>query len=463
MLDDQQIDFSSPGDIPSESGSPGAPPDPSATPPGYGDPSAGRLPPGREGGPSGYDAPGYAPPGSPGSGGPASPGYAPPGTTGGWSAASGPYGSAYGPRARHGRRPGRGFRAAVGVAIFAVLGIVTFMLVTWAIAASQATSLLNKATTAVDSSAGVDYVSTTTLGGGTTVPTTGDAGQNDGTQTDTEPTAFGTEQFDVLLASNQILYFEGNAPALEDQLGVPASAAPGLAGQWIFLTPGESPYSLLESGLTVPGAVMINDFTATSSGTVTGGDGTTLTEIDGDIGTNEIGTSANSTLATFKLDISPSTNLPTSLVVTDATGVGNTVTTFTNWGTPPSVNVPATAVAWLSLDTSPPPGGYGSQMTPSSSATALAIGGAPGSRRLTVPRRPFPRPSTTTTSLGSRRPSAGTSTTNCMPRSRADRSGTALGSSTTTSSCFSTWRLEGGPPRSPMTHSPSRGGCWSTT
>jgi hypothetical protein len=258
------------------------------------------------------------------------------------------------------------------VAIFAVLGIVTFSLVTCAIAASQATSLLNKATTAVDSSAGVDYVATTTLGGGTTVPTTGDAGQNDGTQTDTEPTAFGTEQFDVLLASNQILYFKGNAPALEDQLGVPASAAPGLAGQWISLTPGESPYPLLESGLTVPGAAMISNFTATSSGTVTGSDGTTLTEIDGDIGTNEIGRNASSAFATFKLDISPSTNLPTSLVVKDAVGVGNTVTTFTNWGTPPSVNVPATAVAWVSLDTSPPPGGYGSQMTPSASATATA-------------------------------------------------------------------------------------------
>ena len=304
MLDDQQIDLSSPGDIPAESGLPGAPPDPSATPPGYGHPF---------------------------------------------------------------RRPGPGFRAAVGVGIFAVLRIVAFIFVSCAIVASQATSLLNKATTAVDSSAGVDYVSTATLGGGTTKPTTGDAGQNDGTQTDTEPTAFGAEQFDVLLASNQILYFKGNAPALEDQLGVPASAAPGLAGQWIFLTSGDSPYALLESGLTASGAVMISYFTATSSGTVTGSDGSTLTEIDG-----EIGTSANSTLATFKLDISPSTNLPTSLVVTDAIGVGNTVTTFTNWGTPPSVNVPATAVAWLSLDTSPPPGGYGSQMTPSASATATA-------------------------------------------------------------------------------------------
>jgi hypothetical protein len=259
----------------------------------------------------------------------------------------------------------------VGVAIFAVLGIVTFILVN-AIAAFQASSLLNEATAAVDRSGGVDYVSTTTLGGGTKMPTTGDAGQNDGTQTDTELTAFGTEQFDLLLASSQVLYFRGNAAALEDQLGVPASAAAGLAGQWISLVSEDSPYALLESGLTVPGAVTINDLTATSSRTVTGSDGTTLTEIDGKIGTNEIGTNATPTLATFRLDISPGTDLPTSLVVTDAVGVGKTVTTFTNWGTPPSVDVPATAVAWLSLDTAPPPGGYGSEMTPSAAAAATA-------------------------------------------------------------------------------------------
>jgi hypothetical protein len=61
----------------------------------------------------------------------------------------------------------------VGVAILAVLGVVAFIVVTYGIAASQATSLLNKATAAVDRSAGVDYVSTTTLSGGRRVPTTG--------------------------------------------------------------------------------------------------------------------------------------------------------------------------------------------------------------------------------------------------------------------------------------------------
>jgi hypothetical protein len=280
--------------------------------------------------------------------------------------------SASGSRTRHGHRSGWALRAVVGVAILAVLGVAAFIAVTYGIAASQATSLLNKATAAVDSSAGVDYVSTTTLSGGRTAPTTGDAGQNVGAQTDTEPTAFGTEQFDVVLASNQFLYVTGNAPALEDQLGVPATEAPGLAGQWIWLEPGNSPYPLLASGLTVPGTLMISDFTATSSRTVTGSDGTTLTEIDGDIGTNQVGNNASSPIATFTLDISPSTDLPTSLVVTDASGVGHTVTTFTNWGTPPAVTVPATAVSWLSLDTTPPPGGYGSQMTPAAFATATA-------------------------------------------------------------------------------------------
>jgi hypothetical protein len=58
----------------------------------------------------------------------------------------------------------------------------------------------------------------------------------------------------------------------------------------------------LESGLTVPGAVMLSDLSADSSETVTGSDGTMLTEIDGYIGTNEIGV-ANSTLATFRDEV----------------------------------------------------------------------------------------------------------------------------------------------------------------
>ncbi|MGA3184390.1 MAG: hypothetical protein ABSE52_07320 [Candidatus Dormibacteria bacterium] len=47
---------------------------------------------------------------------------------------------------------------------------------------------------------------------------------------------------------------------------------------------------------------MLSDLSADSSETVTGSDGTMLTEIDGYIGTNEIGV-ANSTLATFRDEV----------------------------------------------------------------------------------------------------------------------------------------------------------------
>ena len=361
-MGNQPFDPSQPGGLPSQPGGF----------PGSSDPGAGWAPPGW----GSQGVPGATPPGwgSPGAPGAMPPGWGapPPSSPSPWggSGSSGWSGQYPPPGVPAGNRAGKVIAVFLGVVLIAAAVGIPVFLVTRQSPAAQASSLYEKSMKVAGSSAGFHYVSTWTGGGEPVTTYAGDAGQNDGTQTDTDPTAFGTEQFDVLLASSQILYFKGNVPALEEQLGVQMSAAPGLAGQWISLTPGESPYPLLESGLTVPGAVMISDCIATSSRTVTGSGGTTLTEIDGSFGITIDG--ANSTVATFRLDISPSTDLPTSLVVTDAVGVGNTVTTFTNWGTPPPVNVPATAISWLSLDTSPPPGGYGSQRTPSASATATA-------------------------------------------------------------------------------------------
>ena len=352
---------------------PGAPPDPNAVPPGYSDPSSGWLPPGWEGGPSGYDAPGYTPPGTPGGGGQLPPGYGPPGppgggqippgypppgTPGGWSGFSGSYGWGSG-------RRGRGVVGGSVLALIVIVIVIVFVIVSGSSGSSQATNLFNNSMTAAGNSSGVDYVSTWTGGGEPTATYSGVAGQNDGTQTATDPTDFGNEQFDVLLASNQTLYLEGNVAALEDELGVSASGAPALAGKWISLSTSDGPYSIEESGLTVSTEAGLGDFTATSSETVTSG-GATLTEIDG-----TIASSSDSEGATVVMDVSPSTDLPTSEVITYSDGTVNT-TTFTNWGTAPSVNVPATAVAWSTLTTSPPPDGYGSGETPSASAAATA-------------------------------------------------------------------------------------------
>jgi hypothetical protein len=63
------------------------------------------------------------------------------------------------------------------------------------------------------------------------------------------------------------------------------------------------------------------------------------------------------------LDLVTASAIPLSYVAgfTAANGTaGTSTTTYSQWGTAPSVSAPSGAVAWSSLVTSTPPGGYGS-------------------------------------------------------------------------------------------------------
>jgi hypothetical protein len=254
----------------------------------------------------------------------------------------------------------------IGVLFIAAAVLIPVVLLHNSGQASQAASLYKKSTQAAGNSAGFHYVSTWTGGGEPTTTFSGDAGQNDGTQVIDEPTDFGTEQYDVLLAPDQTVYLEGNAPALEDELGVSVTAAPGLAGRWVSLQPADGPYDEEESGLTVGSEVGVPGFVASSTQTVNGAGGAKLTEISG-----TVPATSDAPSATADVDVSPGTDLPTSMVVTYSDGTVNTVT-FSDWGTAPTVALPATAVAWSSLTTSAPPDGYGSGETPKPGATAPA-------------------------------------------------------------------------------------------
>ena len=230
---------------------------------------------------------------------------------------------------------------------------------------SQASTLFSQAMTAAGNSAGVHYASQWT-GGGAPTTFSGDAGQNDGTQVVTEPTDFGTEQYDVVLAADQTLYVEGNAAALEDELGVTAAAAPGLAGKWISLQTADAPYNEEEGGLTVDSEVGIPGFKAGSTEPVTGAGGTTLTRIEGTVPAGD-----GFPAATVQVDISPATDLPVTIVVSYGDSGVDTIA-YSQWGTAPSVTVPSGAVAWSSLATSEPPDGYGSGETPTAGPSPAA-------------------------------------------------------------------------------------------
>ena len=326
-------------------GSQGAP---GATPPGWGAPGApGAMPPG-------WGAP---PPPAP-SGGPGS---------SGWSGQYPP------PGVPSGNRAGKFIAVLLGVVLIAAAVGIPVFLVTRQSPAAQASSLYKKSMKVAGNSAGFHYVSTWTGGGEPVTTYAGNAGQNDGTQVIIEPTDYGNEQYDLLLAPDQTLYFEGNAPALEDELGVSVSTAPGLAGHWVSVQPADGPYEAEQAGMTVASELGITGFVATSTEQVTGAAGAKLTRITGTMPASDY-----SSGATVRVDISPSSDLPASIVMSFSDGTVNTMT-FTGWGTAPSVPVPAGAVAWSTLSTSTPPDGYGSAETPTPGPTPTPSASGVGS------------------------------------------------------------------------------------
>ena len=231
-------------------------------------------------------------------------------------------------------------------------------------AAAQASALYTQALAAAEQSAGFSYSATSSSGGTTLMTVTGAAGQDDGTQVFNQTTAYGDEQFSLVLASNQTVYFQGNAAAVEDQLGVSAGAAPAVSGEWVSVQIGDGPYKDLEVGITVGSQLSESPLDGTSTESVTGSGGTQLTRI---LGT--VPETSTAPAGTAHLDISPATHLPASYVVSYSGGGGTETETFSAWGTAPSVTAPSTAIAWSTLTTSEPPQGYCSGQTPTAAPT----------------------------------------------------------------------------------------------
>jgi hypothetical protein len=351
-MGNQPFDSSQPG---------GVPPQPGQFP-GSSDPGAGWAPPGW----GSQGAPGATPPGwgSPGAPGAMPPGWGapPPSPPSPWGGpgSSGWSGQYPPPGVPSGNRAGKVIAVFLGVILIAAaVGIPVFLL-TKQSPAAQASALLKQAMQAGEKSAGFQYVDTWT-GGGSTATFSGEAGQNDGTQQITQTTGFGNEQFQVVLAPDQTLYFKGNVAALEDQLGVSSSAAAGLTGTWISSQSSDGPYQDLALGLPISSALPDGQLTPTSTEQVTGAGGVSLTRIEGTV--------ANPT-GTGHLDVSASSNLPVTFVASYSNGSYGETMTFSAWGTAPSLTVPTSAVAWSTLTTSKPPDGYGSGETPTAAPSA---------------------------------------------------------------------------------------------
>jgi hypothetical protein len=218
---------------------------------------------------------------------------------------------------------------------------------------SAALSLYQKSLATMRAATGFHYVNTSNGPDPETI--TGDAGVAGGRQDITFTAAYGTEKFTLLLV-NHIVYFEGNTAAVEDQLGVVAANAAKLQNTWVSVVRGNGPYNMLQPGITIADQVSEVQFVPASTTQVTTTGGTAATRILG-----SIPPSNGNPAETMQLDVAPTSNTPleySSSFTVSGAAVTST-TTFSAWGTAPTVTAPAGAVAWSSLATATPPGGYG--------------------------------------------------------------------------------------------------------
>lgn len=232
-------------------------------------------------------------------------------------------------------------------------------------ASATPSALYHDALNAIRGAAGFHYVSQST--GPESETFVGDAGPSGGRQVITFNSNYGTEQFTLLLVGATV-YFEGNTPAIEDQLGVAAAKAPALQGEWVTVSQGDGPYKVVQPGITVSDQAQEIEFLPASAVKVTTQDGTSAYRIAGSVATQQ-GVAAH-------LDITTSTHQPLAFVTAETIGgVSITSTTmFTNWGTAPTVTAPSGAVAWSTLGATAPPGGYGTGGAGSGTATPTPTG-----------------------------------------------------------------------------------------
>jgi hypothetical protein len=181
-----------------------------------------------------------------------------------------------------------------------------------------------------------------------------DAGRGVGRQVIILKTGYDVEDFTLLLVANDVVYFEGNIAAIEDQLGVSAAHAATLQQTWISVSPFDGPHSVLEPGITANGQADGLPLSLAST-TAVRSRVTTVTKINGAVETGGV-------TAKAYLDIDAGSGDPTAYVSTLAVDgkPATTSDTFSDWGESVSIEPPAGAIGWSTLGARPPAYGYGS-------------------------------------------------------------------------------------------------------
>lgn len=180
----------------------------------------------------------------------------------------------------------------------------------------------------------------------------GDASPNGGRQAITQRGPSGTDIIHLRLV-NGVIYFQGNGPAVVDQLGVPASKASSVVNRWVEITRGQGPYETFAVGITTESnlAQLPTTFVPHSTQTVAGSSPPS-TRIVGAIASRPVDTPNG----TANLVIDSSSSLPKRLsaqAVDVTTGAHLSLSfTYSHWRQPVNVTAPAGAIAFSSLGVS---------------------------------------------------------------------------------------------------------------
>ena len=201
------------------------------------------------------------------------------------------------------------------------------------------------------------YVSDSTSQG-VTQHTVGDAGPNSGRQVIT----IGPHTFTVLVIGSAC-YFQGDAVALNTQLGLSPSASTAHAGQWISLAPRDTPYASVYAAVTASSALSDNIAfrPRLDLGTSTVG-GRRVRSIGGAMTNLTINGQTQHARGNAQLAVADTApHLPVRYAErgTIDRQASNFVMTFSAWGRPVVVTAPAGAIAFSSLGpgaTNGPPG-----------------------------------------------------------------------------------------------------------
>jgi hypothetical protein len=201
---------------------------------------------------------------------------------------------------------------------------------------------------AAERTAGFHYAGTwRTSGWSQTI--TGDALPSSGTQRVSE----GGAQYSVSFADG-VVYFDGNAAALQDELELPRSTAERYAGTWISLQPSDGPYASLAqsvTSVTTLSQVLIDPSRATDGRSA---DGHPVQRLSGRI-----------PLGSARLDVTPGSNLPATYSARGSDGgrPWQSELSFSRWNQPLVASVPTRSRPFASLPGAAANGGPGQPPT----------------------------------------------------------------------------------------------------